>query len=232
MRVTNPIDGSAILLPLSPPDYTPEVLSCGGVATDTIPPEHLSSQMAATSQCSRITLTEEGIAKGWEIEHMLEGRAMPELVHMPNGQVLIINGGRSGFAAIHQVQDPIGNSNADHPVFTPSLYTPNLPLGRRISNAGMPSSNVPRMYHSTVTLTPQGNFLVGGSNPNNHTVFAAPGIKFPSEFRIETLDPPFMFVQRPTLGKLPAKVPFAQKVTIPITIPNNLKGETIQGQFR
>ena len=29
VRVTNPFDGSAILLPLSPPDFTPEVLVCG-----------------------------------------------------------------------------------------------------------------------------------------------------------------------------------------------------------
>ena len=28
VRVTNPIDSSAILLPLSPPDFPPEVLGC------------------------------------------------------------------------------------------------------------------------------------------------------------------------------------------------------------
>lgn len=232
VRVTNPIDGSAILLPLSPPDYTPEVLVCGGVAVDpAIQPANLSSQMPATSQCSRMTLTEEGIAKGWEIEHMLEGRTMPELVHLPNGQVLIINGGRTGFAAIAQVKDPVGNSNADHPVFTPSLYTPTLPLGKRISNEGMPTTNIARLYHSTVTLTPQGNFLIAGSNPNGNTTLPGPGVKFPSEFRVETLDPPFMFVERPTIGKLPTKVPFGSRVTVPITIPKSLKGSTIQGEW-
>ena len=30
VHVTNPMDGSAILLPLSPPLYIPEVLVCGG----------------------------------------------------------------------------------------------------------------------------------------------------------------------------------------------------------
>ncbi|KAI0686469.1 glyoxal oxidase N-terminus-domain-containing protein [Cytidiella melzeri] len=229
VRVTNPIDGSAILLPLSPPDFTPEVLVCGGVAVDpATPPAELSSQMPATSQCSRITLTEAGIAKGWEVEHMLEGRTMPELVHLPNGQVLIINGGGSGFAAIAQVKDPVGNSNADHPVFTPSLYTPSLPLGSRISNAGMPTTNIARMYHSSVTLTPQGNFLIAGSNPNPNTTLPGPGVKFPSEFRVETLDPPFMFVERPTIGNLPAKIPFGKSMTVPITIPSNLKATNIQ----
>jgi hypothetical protein len=231
VRVTNPIDGSAILLPLSPPNYEPEVLVCGGVAVDpAIQPANLSSQMPATSQCSRILLTDEGIQKGWEVEHMLEGRVMPELVHLPNGQVLIINGGRSGFAAIHQVRDPVGNSNADHPVLTPSLYTPTLPLGKRISNNGMPSSNIARMYHSTVTLTPQGNFLIAGSNPNENTTLPGPGVTFPSEFRVETLDPPFMFVERPTVGKLPSKIPFGKSVTVPVKIPQNLQASNIQGK--
>ncbi|KAH9854840.1 glyoxal oxidase precursor [Lenzites betulinus] len=221
VRVTNPIDGSAILLPLSPPDFVPEVLVCGGTQTDPLDPLQLSSQTPASSQCSRITLTEEGIAKGWEVEHMLEGRTMPELVHLPNGQVLITNGARSGFAAIRQVQDPIGNSNSDHAVLVPSLYTPDAPLGQRISNAGMPSSGIARVYHSSVTLTPQGNFLIAGSNPNGNTT-VGPDVKFPSEFRVQTLDPPFMFVERPKILNTPEKLAFNKSVTVPISLPNTL----------
>ncbi|KAI0705752.1 glyoxal oxidase N-terminus-domain-containing protein [Cerioporus squamosus] len=223
VRVTNPMDGSAILLPLSPPDFVPEVLICGGSQTDDrIQPANLSSQIPATSQCSRITLTPEGIAKGWEVEHMLEGRTMPELVHLPNGQVLIANGARTGFAAIAQVPDAIGNSNADHAVFTPSLYTPTAPLGRRISNAGMPTSNIARIYHSSITLTPQGNFLVAGSNPNPNFTAPAPGVKFPSELRVQTLDPPFMFVERPKILNTPEKLGFGKRVTVPVSIPSSL----------
>ncbi|KAI0774655.1 glyoxal oxidase precursor [Trametes elegans] len=221
VRVTNPIDGSAILLPLSPPDFIPEVLVCGGTQTDPLDPSLLSSQTPATSQCSRITLTEEGIAKGWEVEHMLEGRTMPELVHLPNGQVLIANGARSGFAAIKQVPDAIGNSNSDHAVLVPSIYTPDRPLGRRISNAGMPSSGIARVYHSSITLTPQGNFLVAGSNPNANTT-VGPGIKFPSEFRVQTLDPPFMFVPRPKILSTPKKLGFNKTFTVPISLPLEL----------
>ncbi|KAL1944403.1 hypothetical protein VTO73DRAFT_3588 [Trametes versicolor] len=218
VRVTNPIDGSAILLPLSPPDFIPEVLVCGGTQTDTIDPLLLSSQTPATTQCSRIRLDEAGIAKGWEVEHMLEPRVMPELVHLPNGQVLIANGARSGFAAIASVSEPVGNSNADHAVLTPSLYTPTAPLGRRISNAGMPSSGIARVYHSSINLTPQGNFLIAGSNPNMNTT-VGPGVKFPSEFRVQTLDPPFMFVDRPKIGATPKKLAFNKKVTVPISLP-------------
>ena len=118
VRVTNPLDGTATLLPLSPPHYIPEVLVCGGSnISDSIPSKQLSSQDPASDQCSRLTLTPEGISKGWQIEHLLEPRIMPEMILLPNGQVLIINGGKTGYAAFSSVRDPIGkNSNADHPV--------------------------------------------------------------------------------------------------------------------
>ena len=149
VSVTNPLDGSAILLPLSPPNYIPEVLVCGGTnISDTIPHEEISSQTPASDQCSRIVLTEEGIEQGWVVERMLEPRIMPELLHLPNGQVLIINGAQTGTAAIASTRDPVGNSNADHPAFTPSLYTADAPFGQRISNIGMPTTNIARMYHS------------------------------------------------------------------------------------
>ena len=232
VRVTNPIDGSAILLPLSPPDFVPEVLVCGGTETDPIDPSLLSSQTPATSQCSRIKLTPEGIKEGWQVEHMLEGRTMPELVHIPNGQVLITNGAGSGFAAISQVPDPAGNSNADHAVLVPSIYTPDLPLGHRITNAGMPNSGIARVYHSSVTLTPQGNFLIAGSNPNND--FNSTVVKFQSELRVQTLDPPFMFVERPKILNAPAKLAFGKTFTVPVSVPRalSLPAQKLQGASR
>ncbi|KAI0344362.1 hypothetical protein BDW22DRAFT_1355743 [Trametopsis cervina] len=228
VHTTNPIDGSAILLPLHPPLYTPEVLVCGGhQIVPGAPLEELSSQMPATSQCSRITLTPEGIKKGWEVEHMFENRIMPELLHLPNGKLLLINGGQTGFAAFAGVPDAIGNSNADHPNYTPSIYTPDAPNGQRFSKEGMPTSKIARMYHSTVTLTPQGNFLIAGSNPNGNTT-EGPDVVYPSEFRVETLDPPYMFVDRPKWGAVPDKIAFGKTITVPVTIPSNLKGHTIQ----
>lgn len=119
VRVTNPFDGTATLLPLHPPHYIPEVLVCGGTNTsDQIPPEQLSSQTTASDQCSRMTLTPEGIKRGWEIERMLEPRTMNEMILMPNGKVVIINGAQSGYAAIDSIGDPIdGASNSDHPAY-------------------------------------------------------------------------------------------------------------------
>ncbi|KDQ24168.1 hypothetical protein PLEOSDRAFT_1086454 [Pleurotus ostreatus PC15] len=175
--VTNPIDGSAILLPLSPLDFVPEVLVCGGTATDTIDSERPSTQTPALTQCSWIKLTEEGIMAGWQVEQMLEGRTMPELLHLPNGQILITNGGSTGFAAIGSVAD-------------------------------------------------LGNFLIAGSSPNGSATMT--GVKFPSEFRVETLDPPFMNAERPKLVSVPKKLAFGQKVSVPISIPRGLRTQDIK----
>jgi hypothetical protein len=227
VRVTNPFDGTASLLPLSPPDYLPEVLVCGGSNTsDLIQPANLSSQDPASDQCSRITLTPEGVKKGWVIERMLEPRIMPEMIMLPNGEIMIINGGRSGYAAFGSVSDPVGNmSNADHPVFTPSIYTPDAPLGKRISNAGLPSTDIARLYHSVVTFTPKGNILIAGSNPNGEVVN---GTEFATEFRVEYLNPPSMTVPRPQILSAPKKIAFNQKFTIPVSVPANLKATSVK----
>ncbi|XP_006462814.1 hypothetical protein AGABI2DRAFT_179427 [Agaricus bisporus var. bisporus H97] len=221
VRVTNPLDGTATLLPLHPPDYIPEILICGGTNTsDQLPVEELSSQTPASDQCSRMTLTPEGIERGWEIERMLEPRIMPEMILLPNGEIVIISGAQTGYAAISGVKDPVGNnSNADHPAFTPSIYTPDAPLGQRISNAGMPTTDIARIYHSSVTLTPKGNLLLAGSSPNTVVVN---GTQYPSEFRAEYLNPPYMTVERPQLSNVPKQIAFNSEFSVDISVPSRL----------
>ncbi|KAF8964984.1 hypothetical protein BDZ97DRAFT_1904260 [Flammula alnicola] len=215
VRVTNPFDGSATLLPLSPPLYTPEVLVCGGTtASDLIQPANLSSQDPASDHCSRLTITPEGIKKGWQVEKMLEARIMPELLLLPNGQVLTVDGAQTGYAAFDTVPDPVGfQSNADHPAFTPSLYTPELPLSQRISNKVMPTTNIPRVYHSVASLMPQGNILIAGSNPLNGQVVNGTG-----EFH----------TYRSVMSNVPAKIRFNKRFTINVSIPKNLKANSIE----
>nr|GAT51249.1 predicted protein [Mycena chlorophos] len=220
-RVSNPFDGTATMLPLSPPDYIPEILACGGsMKSDTTPVEDLSSQDPATSQCARLTLSPAGLAQGWQVEHMPQGRMMPEMVLLPNGQVLITNGAGTGYAAVQSIGVTTGQSNADHPVFTPVLYDPSAPLGQRMTQEGLPTTNIPRMYHSSVTLTPKGNILIAGNNPNANFTIVPPGEPgFSSELRVETLNPPFISMPRPVLSNVPSKIAFNQHFTMDIEIP-------------
>lgn len=92
VRVTYPMTASGILLPLSKDgDYTPEVLICGGSkAEDSTNGDTISSQTAASDQCIRMRLNEEGIKAGWQVEHMPEARVMPDLVLLPTGGESIV----------------------------------------------------------------------------------------------------------------------------------------------
>jgi hypothetical protein len=229
-RVSNPFDGTAALLPLSPPLYEPEILACGGsTKSDQTPVEDLSAQDPATDQCARITLTAAGIAKGWAVEHMPQGRMMPEMILLPNGQVMIINGGLTGYAAVASIGVTFGNSNAANPIGTPILYTPSAAAGSRMTQEGLPTTDIPRMYHSTVTLTPQGNLLLAGNNPNGNVTIVPPGQPgFSSEFRVQTLDPPFMSMARPTLTDVPSQINFNSRFTIGIDIPAGVSTSSIK----
>ncbi|KAF9467904.1 copper radical oxidase [Collybia nuda] len=228
VRVSNPFDASATLLPLTPPHFTPEVLVCGGsTKNDSIPVEELSAQDPASDQCSRITLTPEGIKKGWIVERMLEGRVMSEMLLMPNGKIMIINGAQTGYGSSDSVMDriPGEQSNADHPAFTPVLYTPDAPLGQRFSKEGMPTTDIARLYHSAVTLTPSGNIFIAGSNPMSNVDNTT---KFHSEFRAEYLNPPYMSVERPILRDVPAIIPFNHAFSVTVEIPAGIRASSMK----
>jgi len=113
---------------------------------------------------------------------------MPEIILLPNGQLLITDGGETGYAAIASVANPFGNvSNCGHPVLTPSLYSPDAPLGQRISNTGMPTTDVARLYHSAVTLTPSGCVSLHSYSPLlSYSPFLLPLATSGSEARIPT----------------------------------------------
>lgn len=54
----------------------------------------------------------------------------------------------------------IGQSYADGPVLLPIMYDPNAPSGQKFSRDGMEASTVPRMYHSSATLLPDGMLAI------------------------------------------------------------------------
>ncbi|KAF5384378.1 hypothetical protein D9615_003138 [Tricholomella constricta] len=228
VHVTNPFDGTAQLLPLSPPLYEPSVLVCGGSATDPrIPEANLSTQDPASDQCSRITLTPLGVARGWEVERMPETRVLLESVLLPTGDLLLINGAQTGYGGYPSIRgtNATGMSNSDHPARRALLYKTDAPRGARISHEGLPESDIARMYHSSAVLTPQGNIMVAGSNPHA-TVVPASESQFPTEFRVEYLNPEFITANapRPAIISAPAQILFNQRATLRVNIPADLHG--------
>ncbi|EJD44964.1 hypothetical protein AURDEDRAFT_64772 [Auricularia subglabra TFB-10046 SS5] len=231
VRISYPMAGTGVLLPLSPDNgYTPTVLICGGSAHSDSPTVVLSSQDTASAQCARMELSVPGIRAGWLVETMPEPRIMPDVVQLPDGRLLIVNGGRTGYSGtclplspylltwygnvLHQV----GASNADNPVLRPVIYDPAAAEGSRFSTAGLPTSTIPRLYHSVASLLPSGAIVIAGSNPNEDVST----VKYATEYRLEILSPPWMTAARPTFTGLPPNANFGTNVTLTIAVPASL----------
>ncbi|KAH7926667.1 putative copper radical oxidase [Leucogyrophana mollusca] len=221
VRVTYPMAGTGLLLPLSPENnYAPEILLCGGsTVDDTKAGYEISSQDPASAQCSRMVLTDDGIAAGWQVEQLPEARTMPDAVLLPTGEIVFINGARTGISGYGNVVNQVGQSNADNPTLTPVLYNPVAPAGQRFSSEGMKSSLIPRLYHSVATLTPNGDIMVAGSNPN----LDRSEVKYGTEYRVEWVGPPYMSSDRPMVKSAPKKLDFGEGAKFAVTLPSSLK---------
>ncbi|EPQ57993.1 copper radical oxidase [Gloeophyllum trabeum ATCC 11539] len=220
VRVTYPMAGTGLLLPLSPDNgYTPEVLLCGGSTVDDRKPGYeISSQDPASAQCVRMVLTDAGISAGWQVEQMPQARTMPDAVLLPTGDVLIVNGAGTGISGYGNVVHQVGASNADNPAFTPVLYRPGASNGQRFSSAGLPTSDIPRLYHSVATLTPNGDIMIAGSNPN----LDRSEVEYGTEYRVEWLKPPYMLVGRPEwVSAAPRLLGYGQSLHMEVKLQQN-----------
>jgi Glyoxal oxidase N-terminus/Domain of unknown function (DUF1929) len=229
VRVTYPMTGVGLLLPLDPANnYAAEILICGGsTMNDLKPPDEETSQYPSSSQCARMMLNDKGIAKGWIVEHMPQARVMPDAVLLPTGDVFIVNGGGSGIAGYGNLQHQVGQSNADHPVFTPVLYNPTAQIDSRFSSNGLPTSNIPRLYHSSATLLPDGHVLVAGSNPN----LDRSTVMYQTEYRVEHFYPPYMNATRPSIINCPMKMEFNQSYNMQVRLPDDISPNTVKGTY-
>ncbi|KAJ7272097.1 glyoxal oxidase N-terminus-domain-containing protein [Mycena haematopus] len=134
----------------------------------------------ASNSCVRIT-PDEGKSYTKD-DSMLEARSMANLVALPDGRVLCVNGAKTGTAGYGNESWAIGMSYADNPVLTPAIYDPSKPTGSRWNRNGLNSSTIPRMYHSSATLLPDGAVLIAGSNPNSD-LNIGPSINYYNERR-------------------------------------------------
>lgn len=175
-----PSSGSSVLLPvwLNASALEAEVLVCGGAAKGAFNNAQLNkTYVGALTTCGRIKITDE--SPSWSMESMPLARVMGDMVLLPTGQVLIINGAGSGAA---------GWENGRDPVLAPVLYSPDAVPGSRFQI--QQASKTPRLYHSTAVLLRDARVLVGGSNP--HVYYNFSGVEYPTDLSLEAFSPDYM----------------------------------------
>ncbi|CAM8925864.1 unnamed protein product [Rhodiola kirilowii] len=190
-----------------------EVIVCGGapqraygLALDT------KVFLTALDDCNRLVITDPFAE--WKREKMPTPRVMSDMLTLPNGELLMINGARKGTSAWQL---------ADDPVFTPFVYDPEKSKGRRFKI--LRATQIPRMYHSSAALLPDGKILVAGSNTNPKYQFE--NVKYPTELRLEKFAPhyldPKLAKHRPEIVQAGAvkKVTYMQKFKLQFTVPNS-----------
>ncbi|CAG8801237.1 24980_t:CDS:2, partial [Gigaspora margarita] len=181
-----PLTGTSVMLPLRPEDnYIPQILVCGGN-------EKNDTKHEAANSCGRIKIDLSNLDKAkWEIDDFGGiPRVMPDGVILADGQILFLNGAKTGIAGYSSKLGKVKNKllKADNPDLTPVLYDGQKPKGKRFTKLN--PSTIPRLYHSVASLLPNGQVFISGSSPQADVTLS--GVKFPTEFRIEMFSPPYL----------------------------------------
>ncbi|KAI6046123.1 glyoxal oxidase [Pisolithus marmoratus] len=201
-----PASGGSVLLPMTPANnYTASIMFCGG---SNIMPDQWTEvwdipHYPASSSC--VQISPEVSSSYEEIDPLPEGRTMGNLILLPDGRILCLNGAKLGTAGYGNTTYTVGQSYADQPILSPVIYNPNAPAGSRWSRDSLNPSNIYRMYHSSATLLPDGSVFIAGSNPNSDVNTSAP---YPTEYRIEIFYPSYYNQRRPEPQGLPKGVTY------------------------
>lgn len=194
-----PASAGSIMLPLTPEnDWKATILFCGGSNVQTerwTAGDFIKTTYGASTSCVKITPAD---SRSYVQEDPLpEARVMTNLISLPDGKVLALNGAKVGTAGYGEDTWAIGHSYADNPVYGPALYDPEATSGNKWSSEGLSASTVARMYHSSAVLLPDGSVMVSGSNPNPDYVAAGPDVQYPTEYRTELWYPTWYKERRP-----------------------------------
>lgn len=203
-----PSTGSAVLLPLKSGGRA-EVLVCGGAPKGAFVGANNGEFVGALNTCGRIRINDPD--PQWVMETMPSGRVMGDMLLLPNGNVLIINGAGTGTAGWE-----LGRTA----VLSPVIYYPKNQAGSRFELQN--PTSIPRMYHSAALLLRDGRILVGGSNPHAHYSFT--GTLFPTDLTLESfspsyLDPELAYLRPAILPISNSKFGYGQQIPIRFTIP-------------
>ncbi|KAH7834752.1 hypothetical protein Vadar_019282 [Vaccinium darrowii] len=206
-----PSTGSSVLLPLRGQVAVAEVMICGGAPNFAFyKSDKLRIFVESSRTCGRLRVSD--FDPKWDMEQMPMSRVMSDMILLPSGDVLIINGASHGTAGW---EDAVG------PVLNPVIYYPTQTDSSKKFQV-MTASLIPRMYHSSAILLPDGRILVGGSNPHVKYNFTA---LYPTDLSLEAFSPPYMDPQssylRPTILSVEATdnvISYSQEFSIKFAV--------------
>ncbi|KAI8556736.1 hypothetical protein RHMOL_Rhmol05G0277700 [Rhododendron molle] len=199
-----PSAGSSAMLALEGNYSTATIIICGGAQYDAFNNQSVNS--TAKGSCGRIVATDPNPI--WEMEEMPLVRIMGDMVMLPTGDVLIINGAQAGSQ---------GYGLATNQCLTPVLYQPDQLEGSPFVTLN--PGSIPRLYHSTANLLPDGRVLLSGSNTHYYYTFDG---DFPTELRIEAFSPEYLAADntnlRPVVTKTPKTVQYGNLYNVYVTV--------------
>ncbi|XP_071716671.1 putative aldehyde oxidase Art an 7 [Rutidosis leptorrhynchoides] len=194
-----------------------EVIVCGGNKKDAFPNidgRYTQNKVftPALADCNRLKVLADNPV--WEKEQdMPSPRTMGDLLLLPNAQMLLINGAKKGTS---------GWEDAEDPNLTPTVYMPENEMGKRFMELN--PTNVPRMYHSSSAVLPDGKILVVGSN--SHQFYTFDGL-FPTELKAEKFSPhyfdPKLDNTRPAIKEdgTDKVLKYGQPFKVTVTVPSD-----------
>jgi hypothetical protein len=174
--------GTSVLLPLqNSSTERGKVIVLGGSPSDTTP----ATNIVEIHDFNQGTSTSPNIRR---VGPLNTGRKYPLPIILPNGKVIVFGGSTQG------------NNN---PVFVPEMFDPENESQGWVN---LPAATVPRGYHGTALLLPEGSVWTAGGTPG-------PGIQ---ENRIEIFRPSYFFSgTRPTISADPTVGAYGASITIP-----------------
>jgi hypothetical protein len=175
-----PHQGTAVLLPLRPRnDYRARIMLIGGGG---------ENQTDAKRSCEILDLGEDN-PKWIRVADMINPRIMPDAVLLPDGTVLVVNGGMTS------------NIPSDKPVMEAEIchFGVRAFTGFHVRWDPMAPMTVERLYHSTALLLPDGRVLTAGTDRQ----WNSPKYDW-AHTASEVFSPPYLFRgPRPTIGWSP-----------------------------
>lgn len=175
---------------LLPPAQDQKVMICGGG------PIGKDSPLDATGMTCIVDLKAANPAYV-EAAPMKLPRLHLNAVLLPDRTVFV------GGGSLKQEEQPLARLEAE--IYDPATDTWHL----------MAAATVPRLYHSTALLLPDGRVVAAGGNPEGGTSVAWEPPDEQEEMRVEVFTPPYLFRgPRPVIGTVPPEWSYGQTLTI------------------